>query len=155
MDATTMQLTLSLVDRLTRDFREFQFTQGQTTMWEPSSRTIYYRSHQDDAELLHELGHALLGHTDYKHDIALLGYERDAWQEAERLAPAYQVKIDPQLIQDHLDTYRDWLHARSTCPTCQANGVQIKAHTYQCVACHSKWTVNEARTHALRRQKIK
>ena len=81
--------------------------------------------------------------------------EREAWDEVIKLAEKYNVSIDPKNIQLTLDTYRDWLHKRSTCPKCQANGVQDGAKSYQCVACSHKWRVNEARICALRRYNIK
>ena len=150
-----MPSTPSLVSRLITDFPDLHFSVGSTTLWEPSTKTIRYHPQYEAAELLHELGHALLGHSDYRRDIVLLGYERDAWQEALRLSSQYDVVIDQATVQSHLDTYRDWLHTRSACPACQANGVQLSVSVYQCLSCHTKWKVNEARTAALRRQTIK
>jgi len=81
--------------------------------------------------------------------------EREAWSYASRqLGPAYGVAIADNDAETALDTYRDWLHARSTCPSCQAIGVQTSKHHYSCVACHEKWRVNDARICALRRYKI-
>lgn len=150
-----MQSTRSLAKQLTQDFPEFHFVASDVTMWDPSTATIRYNPDDTVAELLHELGHGTLGHNDYRRDIALLGYERDAWQKAISVAADYEVEIDDEAVQDHLDTYRSWLHARSVCPTCQQNGVQIADSTYRCIDCHAEWSVNEARTCALRRRTIK
>lgn len=117
---------------------------------------MYYNESSDDAALLlHELAHAVLKHADYTRDIELIEMERDAWDHARTvLAPRYSVPIDDAIIEDSLDTYRDWLHARSTCPDCQAIGIQIKLHHYRCLACGAQWKVNDARICALRRYKL-
>lgn len=96
-----------------------------------------------------------LGHQDYDKDIRLIQMERDAWAYATAsLAARYNVDISDDTVQTALDTYRDWLHARSQCPSCQATGVQVKQHTYKCLACSRLWKVNEARLCALRRYKL-
>jgi hypothetical protein len=150
-----MQSTRSLAKQLAQDFPELHFVAGDVTMWDPLAGTIRYSPDGTLAELLHELGHGTLGHTDYRRDIALLGYERDAWKKAVSLAADYQIEINDEVIQNHLDTYRSWLHARSVCPACQLNGVQITDTTYRCIDCQTEWSVNEARTCALRRRTIK
>lgn len=124
--------------------------------WDHESHTVFYDpSNPDGASLLlHEAGHAVLDHAEYPDDITLLTMERDAWHEAEALARDIGMSIDTELIEDALDTYRDWLHARSTCPNCQATGIQEGAKLYSCLACHHQWTVNEARVCALRRHDI-
>lgn len=118
---------------------------------------IYYDAQSDDSPtLLHELSHAVLNHTDYLKDIGLLELERNAWDYAQTtLAPLYDVTIEEDIVQDSLDTYRDWLHARSTCPECGATGLQVKQRDYKCVACQTTWHVNDARFCALRRYKTK
>jgi hypothetical protein len=143
----------SLADRLQRDYPDIIFTEGDDFHWSPSNKTVTYtQSSEDQASLLHELSHALLGHTDYKKDISLIEMERDAWQYAkDNLGPAYDQPIIDEIIEDALDSYRDWLHARSTCPNCQATGIQTKREEYRCLACRTKWRVNEARICALRR----
>ena len=82
------------------------------------------------------------------------GFEA-AWDKALQLAPEYDVAITDELIEESLDTYRDWLHSRSLCPHCNATGVQTATRHYQCLACHHAWRVNEARTCALRRYETK
>jgi len=81
--------------------------------------------------------------------------ERQAWDYTIKLAPKYNVAISDDMVQLTLDSYRDWLHARSTCPNCKATGVQTEKYTYVCPACSRKWQVNEARTCALRRYGVK
>lgn len=158
MVVTTMPSTISLIKSLTRDFPQFAWTPGEDFKWSADDSTIYYQLQQPDApqQILHELGHALLDHRAYDKDITLLALERDAWAYAQHtLSARYEVTIDDDHIQDALDSYRDWLHARSTCPRCTATGLQIKHHLYRCLACSYQWRVNEARMCALRRYKTK
>jgi hypothetical protein len=70
------------------------------------------------------------------------------------LAPRYRVAYDDNLIEDALDTYREWLHARSLCPTCGLTGLQTKTSTYVCMNCRCSWRPNDARQCALRRYKL-
>jgi hypothetical protein len=156
MDAITMPSISSLAIKLQADFPAFIFAAGDTFRWSPEEKTILYVESSDDAaSLLHELSHALLNHSEYLKDISLIEMERDAWNFAvESLAKKYNVSIEESTVQDSLDTYRDWLHARSTCPTCQATGVQTKKDSYKCLVCGTNWRVNEARLCALRRYKL-
>ncbi len=104
---------------------------------------------------LHELAHAVLGHTGYRLDIELLRREREAWDAVRTtFAPHYEVPYDVDLIEDSLDTYRDWLHARALCPTCNLTGIQTKTNTYSCINCRCSWRPNDARQCALRRYKL-
>lgn len=148
-----MPSTTSLASKLQSDFPAFIFTASNTFHWSPGDGKIHYDHSSDDtASLLHELAHAILGHTEYRKDIELIEMERDAWAHATTsLAARYRIQINDDTVQDALDTYRDWLHARSTCPQCKATGVQTKKDQYKCIACMAEWRVNEARVCALRR----
>jgi hypothetical protein len=148
-----MPSTTSLATSLQRDFPAFLFTASDEFRWSPHKNVIYYNRASDDcASLLHELAHASLQHHDYTKDIVLIEMERDAWHYAEvTLAPRYKIHISNDTVQDSLDSYRDWLHARSTCPNCKATGVQTKKSQYKCLLCPTKWRVNDARICALRR----
>lgn len=129
------------------------FQRGETFRWDHTACVIYFDPDVAHAEsyLLHEFGHALLAHTTYTRDIELIAIERAAWEKAAKLAPEYGIAIDTELIENTLDTYRDWLHARSRCPQCTATGIQTSSHSYRCLACTQSWRTNEARTCALRR----
>lgn len=143
----------SLVETLIADFPQFAFAPDKVCRWSPETQTIFFTD--DDAGLLHELGHALLDHNDFAQDIELLHIERDAWNKACEIAAKYDVAIDDEQIEDALDTYREWLHARSKCPNCQQTGVQsVKTGVYSCVNCLAKWTTNDARICGLRRRLI-
>jgi len=158
MDVTTMQSTTSITTKLHTDFPQFLFVDSSSHSWSPQANTIFYNSSSHDPEaLLHEVAHGLLGHQTFQRDIELLAMERDAWDYAQNhLALKYLLhKIDDSVIQESLDSYRDWLHSRSTCPDCKASGLQTAKNTYKCLACSTTWKVNDARNCALRRYTIK
>jgi ribosomal protein L37AE/L43A len=144
----------SLITRLVGDFPEFEFKKSDVAHWSPISKAVFYT---DDVEkLLHELGHAILGHAEFIQDVELLHLERDAWTKAQELAPQYGVKISDETVETALDDYRDWLHARSLCPQCSQTGVQRREDlVYYCINCDARWTANDARTCGLKRRLIK
>ena len=141
-----------LVKTLSADYPQIHFRASDDFLWLPQTSTVEYNPKGDAAYLLHELGHAVLGHDTYRHDIELLSIERSAWTYAtDHLAAPYTVTIDPNLIEASLDTYREWMHQRSTCPACNLNGIQTGPRLYRCVSCTTAWSVNEARGCSLRR----
>jgi hypothetical protein len=136
----------SLVTKIAKDYPQFNFiaTEG-IDKWSYSDGTIYHNASQVHADvfLLHELAHALLGHRNYQKDIELLAMERDAWHHTKTvLGPHYGLSIDEKIIQESLDTYRDWIHAKSACPVCNQTGIEIKKHLYRCLSCSHQWHVN-------------
>jgi hypothetical protein len=150
-----MHTTNSLAVKLRTAYPQFQFLEDKEFRWSPQEKTVFYREDGNFHELLHELAHAVLGHTTYGKDMQLIEIERDAWDYAAiSLAPLYNLIIEDDHIQEALDTYRDWLHARSRCPTCSATGVQTKTSYYRCVACGNHWRVNDARNCMLRRYSL-
>lgn len=131
---------------LIKDFPGITFENGDSFFWSPREQRVTYTTHQDVAEhgiwaLLHEVSHAALGHTDYKNDFELIKLESTAWQHAKRLGKKYGISIDAEHIQDCLDTYRDWLHKRATCPTCGVVSLQRSDSLYQCFNCQTTWSV--------------
>lgn len=141
-----------LVETLRRDYPSLTFRASKEFLWIPQENIVEYSPSGDAAYLLHEIGHALLGHDSYAQDIELLSIERAAWTYAtDHLARTYTVTISPDLVEESLDTYREWLHARSTCPHCNLNGIQSGPRLYRCVSCNATWSVNEARGCRLRR----
>jgi hypothetical protein len=146
----------SIVARLKRDFPHITFIKGDVFRWSPTECAVYYENSHDTTSLLHEVAHAALKHTSYAYDIELLKMERQAWEFAlSSLSKKYSVSIDREYVESMMDSYRDWLHDRSLCPSCQATGVQTRNNEYSCLACQSTWRVNEARLNALRRYKNK
>jgi hypothetical protein len=152
-----MRSITSLINQLQADFPGYSFTSAHEFWWSGEKATIFYdpSATNSPAFTLHELSHAILGHEGYERDIELLRLERDAWNYAKGiLATEYDIAISGDTVQDNLDTYRHWLHGRSTCPECQATGIQAKDHEYRCLACGHHWRVNEARLCALRRYSL-
>lgn len=141
----------SIVSQLRSSYPALSFKKATTFHWSPNDNTVYYNDADDVAQLLHETGHALLDHRRYDRDITLLEMERAAWGKASEIARSYGLSIDEALIETALDTYREWLHSRSTCPKCQATGIQTSRTSYSCPACLTTWRVNDARISQLRR----
>ena len=149
-----MQSTRSLLNKLVSDYPEFKFVIQDEFLWSSRQKIIYINPDAPNTReyTLHELSHAILGHTGYKRDIDLIKLERDAWEHAKNvLGSLYGVKITKHLMEDNLETYRDWLYTRSICPDCQTTGIETREHKYRCLACNHVWNVNEARLCALRR----
>ena len=148
----------SLLKLLKRDYPQFSFEPASEFWWSAKKQCVYFdpEAERPQAFILHELSHALLGHSGYTYDINLLKLERDAWDMAQNeLSEKYNVQIDEATVQENIETYRTWLHTRSKCPECEATGIQTKDHSYICLACGHAWQANEARTRALRRYSIK
>lgn len=156
MDATTMRSMSSLIHKLKNDFPTITFFESDQFSWSPPSLTVSYNPELPHASqlLLHELSHGLLEHHDYQRDVELLAMETAAWEKAKQLADDYSVRLSESVVQPHLDTYRDWMHARSTCPECTATGYQTARAHYSCPACGHEWRVNEARICGLKRYKL-
>lgn len=155
MAATTTAFN-DLLKQLRTDFADLTFESDESFRWSPSARTVYYdpKDFSNTPLLLHEAAHGVLGHQSYDYDIDLLKLERQAWNKAHELGEHYGVAITDETVEDAIDSYRDWLHARSTCPSCSRNGIQSSSDTYECLVCSEKWQVNDARSCGLRRSKI-
>jgi hypothetical protein len=151
-----MQPTKELLSRLKADYPDITFVVGDDFKWSKTRRELTVTLNKGgELYMLHELAHALLGHADFDLDIELLKQEREAWDHVRAsLAPRYGVTTDDDLIEDALDTYREWLHARSLCPSCGLTGLQTKTSTYVCINCRCSWRPNDARRVELRRYKI-
>lgn len=127
-----------LLVRLEKDFPDFKFVAGKKFAFRPP-RTIVIGPKEPQMELLllHELGHATLGHRDFKTDVARLKMENEAWEKARELAQKYGVEFDEDLMQTELDTYRDWLHQKSRCPACGLTRFQTPDGQYHCPSCEN------------------
>lgn len=147
MDVTAMQSSKVSPSTLIESFPGLSFVEAEECRWSPSEQTIYYDPYDPyiTERLLHEIAHATLAHTDYERDIELIAIERDAWARARTvLAPLFSTSISSDLVENDLDTYRNWLHARSTCPQCSSNGIQTSEREYTCITCRTVWRVNHA-----------
>ena len=137
------------VTHLKKDYPEFSFKPGNHDVWSPRSNTIFYNPGRQlkklQYSLLHELSHAILNHKNYTNDFELLKMESEAWHKAAEIGRNYNVDISDEHIQNCLDTYRDWLHRRSMCPSCGMHVLQKDAKTYHCFNCRTEWSVTDKR----------
>lgn len=150
MPNNTMPKLSGLLEELQKDYSEFSFVESKQFSWHAGKRHVSYRKKPLETErgawaILHELGHAILDHTDYTSDVELLQMEVAAWEKARELATHYKLPIDEDYIQDCLDSYRDWLHVRATCPTCFMRCFQKDTYSYQCHNCGTSWRVTRSR----------
>jgi hypothetical protein len=139
-----------LITQLQSQFPTLKFTPGKQFCWSPETGEIFYKASTKGQHatwsLLHETGHALLSHQDYKADFELLRLEIAAWEQARRLAKDLGLEINEEHIQDCLDTYRDWLYKRSICPSCTTKCLQQGDFVhYRCFNCHTVWRVTASR----------
>jgi len=156
--AVTSTPTISkTASNIKADYPGVKFKLGSNFYWSSKTNTVTHAPLIKPSDLwllLHELAHAELKHTSYKHDVELVKYEVSAWQLAKTLALRYQTQIDEDFIEDSLDTYRLWLHQRSLCPQCMQTGLQQNQNTYSCLNCRCSWRVNDARLCGFRRKTL-
>lgn len=137
-----------LLPTIRDDFPDIEFGLSSGFSWHAGTKHIAYQTLDDIRAiwaLFHEIGHAELNHTDFSSDMDLLQKEVAAWAEAHKIAKRYKITIDQNYIEDNLDSYRDWLHVRATCPTCYERCMQTDKHTYHCHNCGAEWHVTRSR----------
>lgn len=120
------------------------FCVGEQFSWSPNQNTVTYYDDMTQPSswaLVHEVAHAALGHKHYKNDIDLLQHEVAAWATAQKIGKRIGVDINVNHIQDCLDTYRDWIHKRATCPSCRVVSLQQDDLSYKCFNCQTIWKV--------------
>jgi hypothetical protein len=148
-----------LINNILDSYPTLNFVAGKQFCWSPETEEIYYSENavedRDAWSLLHETGHALLGHKGYEADVELIRLEVEAWEKARHLGKEFDVDISQDHIEDCLDTYRDWLYKRSICPNCSTKSLQQGDFVhYRCFNCHTTWKVTASRfCRAYRRQK--
>ena len=131
----------NLIKKIASDYPELEISEGKRFQFSPPNR-LYYSSdggERPDLLLLHELGHFLIGESDYSTDIELLEIEAKAWAKARELCSHYHLKYDEDFAEDCLDSYRDYLHYSSLCKNCQLAGYQDNSSTYHCALCGATW----------------
>lgn len=139
-----------LLQQLRTLLPDASFEPGKAFSWSPEHSTVTYKLDTREKPehvwaLLHEASHAILKHNNYQKDLELLMMEVQAWQKAKELASNYGLQISEDHIQDCLDTYRDWLHQRATCPRCSTVSLQDSARGYRCHNCSATWSVSASR----------
>lgn len=130
---------VEFLTRLADDCLDLRFVFGAKFAFRPP-RTIVIGPSEPAWRLLilHEVGHAISKHNSFKMDVTRLKMENQAWDEARKLAPIYQVAIDEEVIQSELDTYRNWLHQKSRCPICGLTRFQTPDGEFYCPRCDIK-----------------
>ncbi len=142
-----------LLEELGRDFVDLRLREGRKFAFRPP-RTIFYVSTKNEKceqvwgadeqkmwrmRVLHELGHAVLGHRDFATDVERLQMERAAWEKARELYEAYREadwgEFEDEMVEAELDSYRDWLHQRSKCAQCGLTRYQTSDGRYHCPRC--------------------
>lgn len=137
-----------LLAALQQDYPDLKFRVGHKFKFRPP-RMIYYELpcanlaadpkstvyNNYRLQLLHEVGHALLGHRDFRTDLERLKMECAAWWQAQELCHHYQVVYDEEFAESEIDTYRDWLHRHSICKTCGLTCYQGADGQYHCPLC--------------------
>lgn len=138
---------MKVLEQLRQDFPSIEFVNSDRFQWSPEEKIIYYVEKAENGEwsLLHEGGHMLCGHMNYINDLGLLRMEVEAWEKARELAAKYGFKIDQRHIDKCLDTYRDWVYKRSTCPKCTQAGIEKTTGHYHCINCKHLWKVSSER----------
>lgn len=148
MAATTLLAVMQqIVQTIQNSFTRFTFMPAEVCRWSAEEQTIYFvDDEQQDSVwgLMHELGHGLLQHTDFTSDMDLLEKEVAAWEKAHAIARQFGLTIESEHIDTCLDSYRDWLSQRSTCPTCGLHGIQT-SDLYRCLNCTGTWRVSANR----------
>lgn len=133
----------SFIEELKKEFGQFSFISGQRFKWK-YPKSIYFEENEDipfqyfALLTLHELGHGLSGHKDYKTDVERLKIESEAWQRAKREISAHKnwgVEYDEDFAENELDSYRDWLHQKSKCKKCGLTRYQTADGKYHCPNC--------------------
>lgn len=155
MEPTYMPSISSVVNQIKLDYPQYTFEPSDSFLWSFEDKKIYYNPDglSEWPLLFHELAHGLLGHDSFNHSLDLIQIERDAWDKAKLVSKKYNLQIADDIIEQSLDTYRDWIHKRSSCPECGAIGIESEYNKYSCLECDSKWKVNDARSCSLRRYK--
>lgn len=148
-----------MIEDIQKIYPSLKFKKTNNFMWSPQDKTIHYDPKKISTNigkfsLLHEAGHALLKHKTYDHDIDLLKYEVDAWKKARLISKKLGMKIDENYIEDCLDSYRDWLKKRSTCPDCSFVNFQTSHLVYDCFNCGCSWKVSSSQICRIQRIKI-
>lgn len=155
MEGEELAKAEKFIKRLKADYPEIKF-RNKTKRFSYQLRgavpVVFLGEPQPNFALLtlHELGHALCKHKDYKVDVERIKIESAAWERAKTVLLEYRKKAqtetglatilpewDEDFVQDKMDTYRDWLHARSRCKKCGLTRYQTDDGKYHCPRCEA------------------
>ena len=142
LETTLPKITISFIKLLAETYPEVIFKCGKRFAYHPKNTVIIGPAEPNFALLaLHELGHALSHHQDYKVDIDRLKIESEAWQAAKRQIENhpewsdYGIAYDEDFAEEQLDTYRNWLHQKSLCKKCGLTRIETPDGKYHCPNC--------------------
>jgi len=139
----TTDLARLFIDELKSLYPQFKFISSIRFKYRPP-KSIYVVYGEDNFALqtLHELGHALCKHENYQTLVERLKIESEAWERAKQVVSLhpewlkkYQIKYDSDFAESQLDTYRDWLHAKTLCPNCGLTRYQTPNGRFHCPHC--------------------
>lgn len=129
------------IKQLSQDFPQFRIRAGRRFRFRFPG-LVEYELPEDGKlntefgmQVLHEIGHGVLEHKNYRTDPERLKMERAAWEGARKLCPRYNIIYDEELVEEKMDSYRDWLHQRSLCKVCGLTRYQTKDGKYHCPNC--------------------
>lgn len=131
MDATFLA-------KVKADHPELKFCTGKRFSFRPPKTIVMGPDEENDKMLLlHELGHALSGHKTFSTGAERLKMEREAWEKAREISSIYNIVLDDSLIEEELNTYRDWLDKKSCCQNCGLTCYQTPDGVYHCPRCEA------------------
>ena len=128
---------------LSSEFKDYKFVPSTRFKWRAPNSIFFEKNSGVPMPYfalltLHELGHALSGHKDYKTDVERLRIESEAWQRAKHLIaehPNWDLEYNEDFAENELDSYRDWLHKKSKCKRCGLTCYQTADGKYHCPTC--------------------
>lgn len=135
-------MVATVLAKVRGDYLDLKFVSGRKFAFRPP-RTIVIpfasletiEDARDVQLLFHEIGHAIMGHRDFKTEVGRLKMEVEAWEKARELAERYGVEFDEELALTELDSYREWLHQKSRCPRCGLTRFQTPDSLWHCPRC--------------------
>ncbi|MBQ2638593.1 hypothetical protein IJF91_00820 [Candidatus Saccharibacteria bacterium] len=146
-DTSLPETAYAFLSELISEFPQFNFIISSRFKWK-YPKSIYIDAKTPTPPLyfylqtLHELGHALSNHKDYKTDVRRLKMESEAWERARELikthenwTKTYDITYNEDFVEEQLDSYRDWLHQRSKCKICGLTRFQKKSGKWLCPKC--------------------
>lgn len=124
-----------LIDCLEQDYPELRFREGKKFLFRPPKTIVLGSEKPFDLLLLHEVGHYLCGHVSFNTEPERLRCECEAWEKARELCDRYNVEYDEEIVQQELDSYRNWLDKKSRCPSCGLTRFQTPDGAFHCPRC--------------------
>lgn len=125
-----------LVEKLRSAYPELRFREGKKFLFKPPKTIVLGGSEEPfDLLLLHEVGHFLCRHVSFHTEPERLKCEREAWEKARELCEVYGVFYDESIVEQELDSYRDWLDKKSRCPSCGLTRFQTPDGVFHCPRC--------------------